>query len=115
MRCYRIEFWPSANVMSRPIECRVDPTQRLHEPLMSHLIGEAASRDVLHQSMNQEERPLRVARHQRIGGEIIERLVQVLGLRAGDRYVEEKFGYLFRRQPSKSLEQAPAIPGQLGN
>jgi hypothetical protein len=74
----------------------MDPTQCLYKSRKPRLICKAASGDVQHQSMYEEIRPLGIARYQRISGEVIESVAQVLILTAWDRNVEEKFRYFFR-------------------
>ena len=115
MRGERVECRPIADIVRAPCERRVDPTQRLDQTALPRLARKAAPRHVLHQAVDEEERPFGVARHQRIGGEIVIGVAQVLGFGAGDRHIEERFRHFFGREPGEPLEQPPAALAQLRN
>ena len=71
---------------------------------LAHLAVKPAARYVLHEAVDEEEWPFGVARHQRIGGEIIVGVAQVLAFSARYRHIEQRFRDLFGREPSEPLQ-----------
>jgi hypothetical protein len=107
------QYRPIANIDCVSNKRRIDPIQRLNQSARPRLAGKATARHVLHEAVDEKERPLSVARHQRIGGEIIGRLVKILCFSAGDLNIEEGFRDFFRRKPSEPLKELPAALAQL--
>jgi hypothetical protein len=51
MRCERIELLPGTDILRITRKTRIDPVQRLSEPGLRRVHGEAAPGDILHETM----------------------------------------------------------------
>src|SRR6202035_5134685 len=92
---------------------RINPTQCLSQAERLPLTGKRSARHVLYKPVDEEEWPLGVARHQRVGGKIVEGVAQVLSFGARNRNIDEGFWDFFGCEPGEPPKEPPAVIGQL--
>ena len=100
----RVQARPGPHILWVAHEGGIHPAQRLFQHNAGSVRVQAAARDVQHQAIDGKPRQEGIARHQGIGGQVGQRLPQVLLIFVRDRNVQQEFRHRIGGQERQAFQ-----------